>query len=81
MSRNVSTTQSPLSHSIVTIAGLNAAQTLFDLPWTVYRVLCRWQTRHEARLALKQMDMHRLADIGVTAKQAKREAKKPFWMA
>jgi uncharacterized protein YjiS (DUF1127 family) len=40
-----------------------------------------WAFRWESRRALAAMDSARLADIGVTAGEAAREAAKPFWRA
>jgi len=44
----------------------------------------RWQLRFELEKArqrklLKELDDRLLVDIGVTRKQAEREARKPFW--
>jgi uncharacterized protein YjiS (DUF1127 family) len=38
-----------------------------------------WIARSRQRRALAELDDHLLADIGVSAEQAVREATKPFW--
>ncbi|MEM9096950.1 MAG: DUF1127 domain-containing protein [Pseudomonadota bacterium] len=40
-----------------------------------------WAERSRARRALSEMDQRRLSDIGITRREALREARKPFWRA
>ncbi len=40
-----------------------------------------WNDRYKSRRPLRTMSYAQLADIGVTPKQAKFEARKPFWRA
>jgi uncharacterized protein YjiS (DUF1127 family) len=47
----------------------------------VFGTLLVWQMRARQRARLAEMEPHRLADIGVTASEARREARKPFWRA
>ena len=46
----------------------------------VFRILCRWQQRAQDRQRLSAMTWDRLHDIGITAADAEREARKPFWV-
>ena len=40
-----------------------------------------WIRRYQTRQALRALDLDRLDDIGITRKEARREAAKPFWCA
>lgn len=40
-----------------------------------------WQERARQRAALASLEPHLLKDIGVSAADAEREARKPFWKA
>lgn len=42
--------------------------------------LALWLRRHQTRRMLHELDAHLLRDIGVTPRQAAREAAKPFWI-
>ena len=42
---------------------------------TLLRMRERWRQRQD----LRELDDHQLRDIGITRKQAKHEASKPFW--
>lgn len=44
-------------------------------------VLKTWHERQAQRHALRQLDEHLLADIGLTGAEAEAEARKPFWVA
>lgn len=68
----------PLSAPAST-GGRSLASVLFELPWTAFETLCRWQARVESRRQLAELDDRMLADIGVTADEARAEAAKPFW--
>ena len=39
-----------------------------------------WETRRRTRMHLKELDDHLLNDIGLTRDEARKEAKRPFWM-
>ena len=41
--------------------------------------LAFWAERHRQRQALLTLDAGRLADIGISAAEAWREGRKPFW--
>ena len=43
---------------------------------TIFRI---WPDRWRQRLDLRDMDDHRLRDIGITRHEAMRESRKPFW--
>ncbi|MDH3377475.1 MAG: DUF1127 domain-containing protein [Gammaproteobacteria bacterium] len=40
-----------------------------------------WAQRHTTRAHLRRLDVHLLADIGLSVTDAEREAGKPFWRA
>jgi uncharacterized protein YjiS (DUF1127 family) len=40
----------------------------------------RWHQKARQHQALLELDDHFLADIGITREQAKKEARKPFWI-
>lgn len=42
-------------------------------------ILLAWYRRTQSRIALSKLDQHLLDDIGISAKDAKMEARKPFW--
>lgn len=42
-------------------------------------VFVRWSERHRSRAALHELDDHLLRDIGLTRREAHKEAGKPFW--
>ena len=42
--------------------------------------LALWWRRHQTRCVLRELDAHLLRDIGLTSRQAEREAAKPFWI-
>ena len=42
-------------------------------------VLALWFRNYQTRKALKDMEEHRLLDIGIDRTQAKSESHKPFW--
>ncbi|MFP6749511.1 MAG: DUF1127 domain-containing protein [Alphaproteobacteria bacterium] len=43
------------------------------------KTLHQWHLRAGPRRRLGELDRHALRDIGLTEKQAKAEARKPFW--
>ncbi|WP_298907810.1 DUF1127 domain-containing protein [uncultured Aliiroseovarius sp.] len=59
----------------VTCTNAPAAKRSFSLLAWVATVI---QTRRE-RVALSQLDAHRLNDLGLTADEAQREASRPIW--
>lgn len=48
-------------------------------PSQVFGTLLVWQMRARQRARLAEMESHRLEDMGITASEARREARKPFW--
>jgi len=40
-----------------------------------------WHHRHRTRRQLAELDATALRDIGIDRNQARREARKPFWLA
>lgn len=42
-------------------------------------ILIIWQERADQRRALGELNAHMLKDIGISASDAYREARKPFW--
>jgi len=57
----------------------HAKRALIDLPHIVVDTLLTWQERAFERRALREMDDRLLKDIGLSALDADREARKPFW--
>lgn len=52
------------------------------VPWNdVWKTVSVWQRRRTTRRMLGNLDQRMLADIGITAVQAEKEAEKPFWVA
>ena len=71
-------------HGAATLSGPDAA------PWQARAVAMfrrlqtaapRWAMRYRTRRALGELEAHRLADIGKTTEEARRECTKPFWQA
>lgn len=60
---------------------LNGLQVVFDLPYTVFNLLKKWQCRHENRLHLRALEDCHLADMGMTRADRDQEAAKAFWQA
>jgi len=46
----------------------------------IWHRYCRAQECSKQRRALRELDDHLLADIGISRELAQREAEKPFWM-
>ena len=75
-----------MSHALqpAHIALLSRKQALPALAQLALRfavVVTKWDTRWRSRRALKQLEPHLLADIGLTPDQAAQEAALPFWKA
>lgn len=49
------------------------------LPGRAGTLLARWHDRYIQRLALAELDDRLLADIGISAEEARRECAQPFW--
>lgn len=62
-------TDTPLAHRFAAPSPKAALNRLFV-----------WGSVARERRILAEMDAARLSDIGLTAKAAKREAMKPFWL-
>ncbi len=43
-------------------------------------ILVIWQKRHCARRRLLRLDDHLLRDVAMTRHEARRQARKPFWL-
>ena len=56
-------------------AGAAVPPFLDDWPAALRRMHGRWHQRR----TLLELDEHLLGDIGITRRQAEREARKPFW--
>lgn len=52
---------------------------LFELPWSVFETLCRWQARVESRRHLAELDDRMLADVGLSRADVAPEVAKSFW--
>ena len=55
--------------------------TIFNLPTAAFVNAVKWQKRAEMRHRLAEMDDRLLADMGITRRDATREAEKPFWVS
>ena len=53
----------------------------FKCAGTLRQSLSRWASRLQSRKPLARLDGPHLRDIGVTPKEARQEAAKPFWRA
>lgn len=60
-------------------APADAKRTLTALPRILVDILLMWQERAFERRALREMDDRMLKDIGISATDADREGRKPFW--
>jgi uncharacterized protein YjiS (DUF1127 family) len=51
--------------------------------WAIYfaNTVVTWDDRYKARCKLGTMPNERLADMGITPRQALLESRKPFWRA
>jgi uncharacterized protein YjiS (DUF1127 family) len=45
--------------------------------WLIWHI---WPDRYRQRSHLREMEPHRLDDIGISRAEAKREGRKPFWL-
>lgn len=59
----------------------NLATHILKIPVQFFNMLLVWQDRAVSRNALRDLDAHLLNDVGLNAKEAYREARKPFWVA
>jgi len=51
-----------------------------QIPAIPVNLIAKWARRIQTRAALSKLDNAALADIGVSYRQAFKEANKPFWM-
>jgi len=56
------------------------AGVVLKMPGEVFNVLLTWQERATTRARLRELDARFLDDVGLSAQQAYREARKPFWI-
>jgi uncharacterized protein YjiS (DUF1127 family) len=72
---------SPASYSIQTAGRHHQSDSWSTIPVRIWRVFRDWAERRGQRRALAELARlpHLLDDIGLTAAQAAREAKKSFW--
>ncbi|WP_422370399.1 DUF1127 domain-containing protein [Hoeflea sp.] len=54
-------------------------RAFFGAASAAWRQLAKWSDRRRQRLHLDQLDAHLLKDIGITRKQARREADRWFF--
>jgi len=58
-----------------TLAGI-----VLKIPGEAFNVLLQWQERATTRARLRDLDARFLDDVGLSAQEAYREARKPFWV-
>ena len=63
-------------HTFVRHSGATPFMSGRRSPFALLSALVRLQ---RSRVALARLDTERLADIGLTASEAEREARQPFW--
>ena len=64
-----------------TIAGQDTpATSALKLPGQVFKTLLMWHERASTRARLRELDARFLEDVGLSRKDALKEARKPFWM-
>ena len=68
-----------LHTSTMTVRRVESRGTLTGYAANLLKGLRRALTAYEQRRALLRMDAFMLADIGLTADEAAREAARPFW--
>jgi len=81
MDSTISTVKAPFTAQTCTDSGQDAATPKRSAKAVLarwWRAYCRWDDRQRQRRHLGALDDHMLADIGVTAKQARREASRWF---
>lgn len=57
-----------------------AIRTVGELPVNVLKTLYTWQRRSDERRQLSELSDHMLRDMGITRREARREATKGFWL-
>ncbi|MDA0306958.1 MAG: DUF1127 domain-containing protein [Proteobacteria bacterium] len=75
------TVQPPFGDQDLKVADFRMGVRVKMLPALVLETLSRWQRRWEARQRIRQLDVHQLADVGLTRGDLEAEARKPFWTA
>lgn len=69
------------SYIDVVIGAAPPAQWRFPLAvHAALSVLRKWVARGRQRDELRELDHRMLRDIGITREQARKEARKPFWL-
>ncbi len=71
--------QSAARHAVPTVA-IRGLQTVLGTAWHAVATVNRWRETARQRRHLAALETHQLADIGISAEQARREAAKPFWI-
>jgi uncharacterized protein YjiS (DUF1127 family) len=56
------------------------ASAVFNVPHQILSMLRMWNQRATTRASLANLDAQFLQDVGLSAKQAYKETRKPFWI-
>ncbi len=56
------------------------ASVILQVPGQVLNKLLMWHQRATTRASLRNLDPRFLEDVGLSSKQANKEARKPFWI-
>jgi len=71
----------PPNQQLAYLAAQSAMPVAAVLAVRVAVVLSKWATRRRTRLALRQLSVHQLRDVGITPADAHAEARRMFWQA
>lgn len=69
----------PHEHAALYLAEQARLPVLADLALRLASLVALWAHRAGTRRALREMEDWQLRDIGLSAAEAQREARKPFW--
>ena len=67
------------AHDLTPLAAAPSLPLAAVLAVKIATVITEWHYRKRSRNALARLDDHMLEDIGLTYRQARTEARRPFW--
>lgn len=73
----------PTRHTadLIRLSHRTSLPTVAKLAVSFAMLVTQWDLRARSRRALASLEAHHLDDLGLTAKQARDEASRPFWRA